>query len=353
MRRALDAATLASPSPNPPVGAVVVRDGAVVGVGHHARVGAPHAEAAALHEAGDRARGATLYVTLEPCNHLGRTPPCTEAIVRAGVARVVYAVDDPNPHVAGGGASRLREAGVEVVRGFDALQAEADALLAPWKTFITLGRPRVTLKLAMSLDGRIATRGRESRWITSAASRADGHALRAAHDAVLVGSGTVLADDPSLTVRDAPVRKAPVRVVVDGSLRTSADARIYDTRDAPTWLVTRRGHALSPFTDRGVTAIEVESDAQGHTSLGATLRALAERGVVSALCEGGGGLHGALVDGGFVDGVVAYLAPTILGGEGATMAVGGLGALGLGDALRLRWTDVRSLGDDVRLEGTR
>lgn len=353
MRGALDAAGLASPSPNPPVGAVVVRDGAVVGVGHHARVGAPHAEAAALHEAGDLARGATLYVTLEPCNHLGRTPPCTEAIVRSGVARVVYAVDDPNPNVAGGGASRLRDAGVDVVRGFDALQAEAEALLAPWKTFITLGRPRVTLKLAMSVDGRIATRGRESQWITSAASRADGHALRAAHDAILVGSGTVLADDPSLTVRDAPARKTPVRVVIDGALRTSAGARIYDTRSAPTWLVTRRGHAVSRFVDRGVAVIEVDADTEGHAALGAVLRALAARGVVSALCEGGGGLHGALVDGGFVDGVVAYIAPKILGGDGATMAVGGLGALSLKDALQLRWTDVRSLGDDVRLEGTR
>lgn len=353
MRSALNAAGQNTPSPNPPVGAAVVLDGVIVGVGHHERLGAPHAEVAALQAAGALSRGATLYVTLEPCNHLGRTPPCTDAILRAGVARVVYAVHDPNPNVAGGGAARLAAEGVVVERGFGDLQALAEAQLAPWTTFITLGRPRVTLKLAMSIDGRIATRGGESRWITSAEARADGHALRAANDAILVGSGTVLADDPALTVRHAQVRRPPTRVVFDGAGRLDPSLRVFDTGAAPTVLLTAAGRDLRAFIDRGVQAHEVTLDSSGHVDVPSALRLLASRGIVSALCEGGGRLHGALVDAGAVDQVVAYVAPTLLGGDEATMATRGLGALSLSDALRLRWTDLRRVGDDLRLEATR
>lgn len=352
-RRALDAARTDIPSPNPPVGAVVLREGVIVGVGHHARVGAPHAEVAALREAGPLAHGATLFVTLEPCNHHGRTPPCTHAILAAGVREVVFAVSDPNPHVAGGGAARLRAAGVQVRQGFGALQAEAEALLAPWRTFITEGRPRVTLKLAMSLDGRIATRGGDSRWITGPAARADGHALRAAHDAVLVGSGTVRSDDPRLTVRDAPCARPPLRVVIDGRGRTSDDAAIFSLADAPTCLVTTAAHPRDALAARGVDVLRVEADEGGHAQVSEALRGLAARGVVSALCEGGGGLHGALLDAGLVDAVVAYVAPVLLGGADATMALQGVGVARLAEALRLRWTDVRRVGDDLRLEGSR
>lgn len=353
MRCALDAARADIPSPNPPVGAVLVRDGVTVGVGHHARVGAPHAEVAALQAAGERSRGATLYVTLEPCNHHGRTPPCTEAILAAGVREVVFAVADPNPHVAGGGGARLRAAGVAVRQGFGALQTDAEALLLPWRTFITEGRPRLTLKLAMSLDGRIATRGGESRWITSPAARADGHALRAMNDAILVGSGTVLADDPSLTVREAPMRRPPLRVVIDGRGRTPTSAAVFRTDEAPTCLLTSPRPDAALLRARGVDIVESEVDRDGHLRLDEALRALAARGVVSALCEGGGGLHGALLDAGLVDAVVAYVAPTLLGGIDATLAVQGRGVASLAEALRLRWIDVRRVGDDLRLEGSR
>lgn len=352
MRRALEEARRGAPSPNPPVGAVVFRDGVAVGAGFHARAGDAHAEVVALREAGDRARGATLVVTLEPCNHHGRTPPCTEAILQAGVARVVYASADPNPHVDGGGAAWLRARGVEVISGFGALQPEAEHLIAPWRTFITRGRPFVTLKLAMSLDGRIATRGGESRWITGAAARADGHALRAESDAVLVGSGTVLADDPRLTVRDAPVVRAPTRVVVDSALRIPLDAALVRTaREVPTAVVTVRGRDARALADAGVTVLAVEAGATGRVDLHAALRALAGRGVVSVLCEGGGGLHGALVDAGLVDRVVAYVAPMVIGGAGATSAVAGLGAATLAEVTRFAWTRVARLGDDLRLEG--
>lgn len=354
MRRALDEACQGTPSPNPPVGAVVLRDGVTVGVGFHARAGDAHAEVVALREAGERARGGTLVVTLEPCNHHGRTPPCTEAIVRAGVARVVFASADPNPNVDGGGGAWLRAHGVEVLAGFGALQPDADRLIAPWRTFITRGRSFVTLKLAMSLDGRIATRGGESRWITGLPARADGHALRAASDAVLVGSRTVLTDDPLLTVRHAPVTRAPTRVVIDSALRIPRDAALVRTaRETPTWVVTRSGHDARWLEDAGVSVLTVEAGASGQVDLGAALSTLARRGVVSALCEGGGGLHGALRDAGLVDRVVAYVAPLMLGGVGATAAVGGLGAAALADATRLTWTRVTQLGDDLKLEGER
>lgn len=352
MRRALDEARKGSPSPNPPVGAVVLRDGQVVGVGFHARAGDAHAEVAALREAGEAARGGSLVVTLEPCNHHGRTPPCTEAILRAGVSRVVYASADPNPHVDGGGASLLRARGVSVSAGFGALQPEADRLIAPWRTFITRGRPFVTLKLAMSLDGRIATRGGESRWITGPEARADGHALRAACDAILVGSGTVLADDPALTVRHAPVVRPPARVVIDSALRTPVDAALVRTaREVPTWLVTLDGRDARRFEDLGVSILRVPEGAGGRVDLSAALRLLAQRGIVVALCEGGGGLHGALVDARLVDRVVAYIAPMLIGGAGATAAVGGEGAARLTDATRFAWTQATRVGADLRLEG--
>lgn len=351
MRRALDEARRGSPSPNPPVGAVVLRDGVVVGVGFHARAGAAHAEAIALREAGEASRGATLVVTLEPCNHHGRTPPCSEAIARAGITRVVFGAADPNPHVAGGGARWLRDKGIGVVAGFGELQPEAERLIAPWRVFITRDRPFVTLKFAASLDGRIATRGGESRWITSEAARADGHALRAASDAVLVGSGTVIADDPRLTVRHVVSSRAPVRVVIDSALRIPRDAALVRTaREVPTWVVTAAGHDVSWLEDAGVTPIVLQPNAIGRIDLSEALRALARRGIVGALVEGGGGLHGALVDAGLVDRVVAYLAPLVLGGSGATPAVAGLGAERLADALRLRWSSVTRVGDDLRVE---
>jgi diaminohydroxyphosphoribosylaminopyrimidine deaminase / 5-amino-6-(5-phosphoribosylamino)uracil reductase len=355
MVRAAAEARRGAPSPNPPVGAAVVADGVLVGVGHHRRAGEDHAEVMALREAGERARGATVFVTLEPCNHHGRTAPCTDALLRAGVARVVFAVADPNPHVRGHGREALRAAGVAVSEGFDdAAQREVERGIAPWIRFITSRRPHVTLKAAMSLDGSIATRGGESRWITSPEARRDGHLLRAACDAVLVGSGTARIDDPLLTVRDVSMERAPARVVLSRGAELSLDAKLVATaRDTPTWVLCRddapvdRQRALAAA---GVRVIPVPSAAApGPVDLPAAMRALAAEGVVSVLCEGGGQLHGLLRDAGLVDRVVFYVAPMLLGG-GGTHAVRGVGAERLADATRLRDWAVRAVGPDLRVE---
>lgn len=357
MRRAVALARLGWPSPNPPVGAVVLRGDTVVGEGYHRFAGAPHAEVEALRAAGDAARGATVFVTLEPCNHHGRTPPCTGALRAAGVARVVYACADPNPHVAGFGREALRSAGIAVDAGFSReAQAEAEALLAPWRTFITLGRAHVTLKVGMSLDGRIATRTGASQWITSPAARADAHRLRAEADAVLAGSGTVRADDPALTVRDAPLRdgRAPVRVALDSTLALPPEASLVRTaRDTPTWVLCREGAdpaRRARLRDEGVTVLEVPVGSDGvHVDLEACMQALAGRGVVGVLCEGGGALHGALRDASLADRVVCYVAPVILGGTRALSAFGGLGAAVLSDATRLGPWRVDTVGPDLRI----
>jgi diaminohydroxyphosphoribosylaminopyrimidine deaminase/5-amino-6-(5-phosphoribosylamino)uracil reductase len=353
MSCAVAAAHEGSPSPNPPVGAVVVREGTLLGTGHHRRAGDEHAEVMALREAGERARGATLYVTLEPCNHHGRTAPCTEALLRAGVARVVFAVPDPNPHVRGHGREMLRAAGVIVDEGFaEETQREAEHVIAPWTRFITAGRAHVTLKVAMSLDGSIATRGGESRWITSPEARRDGHLLRARCDAVLVGSGTVLADDPLLTVRDVPAGRTPARVVVSRDANLLLGSQLVATaRETRTWVlcVADADEARRLALDAaGVRVIPVASGPDGAVDLAAGLRALALEGVVSVLCEGGGGLHGRLRDAGLVDRVVCYVAPMLMGG--GLRAIGGEGARGLADVTRLHDWTVRAVGPDLRIE---
>jgi len=357
MLHAVALAGRGSPSPNPPVGAVVLRGDETVAEGFHRAVGGPHAEVEALRAAGSQAAGATLLVTLEPCNHHGRTPPCTEALLAAGVARVIFACRDPNPHVVGDGEARLRAAGIEVVVGFDPdAQRAAEALLAPWATFIRHGRSHVTLKVGMSLDGRIATRTGASQWITSPEARADAHSLRAAVDAVLVGSATVRADDPALTVRDAPLRQGrpPVRVVVDSGLDLSPSAALVRTaRTVPTWVLCADGAdpaRRAALTREGVVVVEVARGRDGvHIELGAALRALAARGVVSVLCEGGGSLHGALRDASLADRVVCYVAPKLLGGAGAVAAFGGLGADTLADATRLGPWQIQQVGPDLKL----
>lgn len=355
MQRAVECARRGVPAPNPHVGAVVVRDGEVVAEGWHARAGDEHAEVAALRVAGERARGASVFVTLEPCNHHGRTPPCTEALVRAGVARVVYAVSDPNPHVAGGGRAALEAAGVAVREGFaPQWQREARRVIAPWRTFITEGRAHLTLKVATTLDGRIATRAGESRWITGPAARADVHALRAACDAVIAGSRTVLADDPELTVRHVVTPRQPARVVIDSALVTPAASKLArSAHEAPVWVLTRDGHEtdrIAALADLGVVVVPIAS-VDGRVDLAAALRWLASKGIVSALCEGGGALHGAFLDCGLGERVVSYVAPMIFGGVSAPTAFGGRGVAAIGEAHRLRDLRVERVGDDLRIEG--
>ncbi len=336
-------------SPNPMVGCVVVANGEVVGSGWHHRAGEAHAEVLALEAAGDKARGADVYVTLEPCAHHGKTPPCTDALLAAAPARVIVAMEDPNPEVAGRGIAALRAAGIEVTTGV--CEDPARRLNEFFVTHITTGLPFVTAKFAASLDGRIATRTGASRWISSPESRRHAHLLRHMHDAIIVGSSTVLADDPSLTSRDpegAPqVVRQPLRVVLDSTLRTPPGSRILDT---PGTLVMTTEAApqerAAALEARGAEVITLPAG-DGGIAIDAVLRHLGERGCISALVEGGAHLLGSVFDAGAADKVVAYLAPRIIGGAGASPAVLGNGVAALDAAGTLRDLSVERRGDDV------
>lgn len=349
MRRAvaLAARGLGSTSPNPVVGCVVLdAAGTTVGEGHHAFPGGPHAEIAALREAGDRARDGTLVVTLEPCAHTGRTGPCVTAIAEAGLRRVVIGAIDPNP-VAEGGAARLRDAGVEVSDGL--LRAEAERVNEAWLTATRLGRSFVTWKYASSLDGRVAATDGSSRWITGEQARTDGHRLRAHADAILVGSGTVLADDPTLTVRlpDAHHRavRQPLRVVVDTHARTPVTARVLDD-SAPTLIAVGEDVPATHLEGRAGVVRLPRSPRGLH--LPALLAELYDREVVSVLTEGGPTLAGALLQEDLLDLVVGYVAPALIGGGGLP-ALGGYGAPSIDAVHRLRLDEVTRVGDDLRL----
>jgi len=345
MRRAiaLAARALGAVSPNPPVGCVVLDTaGDVAGEGFTAPPGGPHAEIVALRAAGERARGGTAISTLEPCDHYSRTPPCSRALIEAGVARVVYAVDDPVPGH-GGGAATMRVAGIEVEAGL--LEPEAARGNEAWLTAVRLGRPFVTWKFGASLDGRVAARDGSSRWVTSAESRADGHRLRAESDAVIVGSGTMRIDDPHLAVRDAAVCRQPLRVVVDTGARTPVTARVLDGA-APT-LVAVAHDADSRHLEGRAEVVRLPRAAEG-LDLHALLGALYQRDVRSALLEGGPTLSGSFLSAGLIDRVIAYLAPVLIGG-GGTPALTGAGAPNIAAARRLRLDEVTRLGPDVRL----
>lgn len=326
MRAALEEARKALPSPNPPVGAVVLsHDGRPLASAFHVRAGEEHAEVLALGLAGEAARGGTLYVTLEPCNHVGRTAPCVDAILKSGVKRVVIGCVDPNPTVQGGGAKRLQDAGVDCEIGV--LGAEAKQLIAPWTRFVTSGFPHVSLKLALSLDGRIATRSGASKWVTGAEARAKVQELRARHDAVAIGIGTALADDPRLTVRDPNVvpQRVPLRIVFDTRLRLPLHSRMVATaKEVPTWVLTGTEapeEAEQALVDAGCSVIRVHSSAEGRVDVTAALRTLAQQGVVSVLVEGGAELAGSLLAARLADELHAFIAPILLGPRGRPGAV--------------------------------
>lgn len=339
-------------SPNPVVGCVIVAAGVepgagdIVGEGWHERAGGPHAEIMALAQAGDRAKGATAVVTLEPCRHTGRTGPCTEALIAAGVERVVIAVPDPTTR-AGGGASVLRAAGLSVIDGVG--RADAEWVNRAWLTAVRTARPHVHLKLATSLDGRIAASDGSSRWITGPAARSDVHDLRAASDAVIVGTGTLRADDPHLAVRGAQRRGSqPVRIVLDARAAIPASARVLDDA-APTLVVVADdapAAQVGALRKAGVAVLAVPRDEAG-LDLPHLLRALGSRGIVSLLVEGGPTLAAAMLREGLVDEVTAYVAPLLLGGGASAMA--DLGRPSILDALRLEPIDVTRIGDDIRV----
>ncbi len=329
----------ARPSPNPAVGAVVVRGGRVVARGHHRAAGAPHAEIVALRRAGGRARGATLYTTLEPCSHQGRTPPCTEAIVAAGIRQVVIGARDRNPRVRGGGARRLRRAGIRV--RFAKPDWGMARALTPFFTAMRLRRPHVTLKLATSIDGRTATRRGESKWITSAGSRMETRFERSSYDAILVGVETVLKDDPRLDARiGGPLE--PARVVLDSRLRTPLRGRLLRTKDAGPVLFAHVGDPGSRgrrLLERGAGLLRCRARGP-RVDVVDLLRRLFSLGMISVLVEGGSEVAGAFVDEGLVDAVDLRLAPILIGGTGATPAVGGQGVARLRDALRVGTHDL-------------
>lgn len=335
-------------SPNPMVGAVVTWRGEVVGTGWHRAAGTPHAETIALDEAGPRARGATLYVTLEPCVHHARTPPCVDCLLTAGVARVVVATVDPDPRVSGRGISALEAAGVDAEVGM--LETEARSLNAAYFVHRLLGRPFVTYKAAVSLDGRIAASDGSSRWITGPEARRDVHRLRARSDAICVGIGTMLADDPSLTVRGVRRHRPPRRIVVDSAARTPPGARIL-SGEAPTMVVTTQAAPEARVRDlesAGAEVIRVGSRG-GMVSVPDMLERLAGRGVVSMLLEGGATLAGAFAESGLIDRYVWYVAPKLIGGPHSTPALQGWAAPTIEQAWGLHFESVRRIGQDVRI----
>jgi len=355
MRRALELARRGEgrTCPNPPVGAVVVADGRIVGEGFHPRAGEPHAEIHALRQAGEAARGATIYVTLEPCSHQGRTGPCADALIAAGVARVVVAVQDPNPLVAGSGLQKLRAAGLEVETGLCA--AEAACLLAPFAHHITCGCPFVTLKAAMTLDGRTATAAGESQWISGEASRRDVHELRNRVDGILVGVGTVLRDNPRLTTRLGGEGRDAVRVVVDSRLRIPLDAAlITQVSAAPTLVATTPlapKRKIAELQDRGVQVLTCnEIEGQG-VDLRDLLRQLGGYPLQHLMLEGGALLNQSFLAAGLVDRIRLYVAPQLFGGSDGKGLFSGYGIMHLAQATRLGELRVERFGSDLRIEG--
>lgn len=356
MRRALRLAArgLGRVSPNPAVGAVVVQGEKIVGEGFHGFCGGPHAEVAALRAAGPRSDGATLYVTLEPCNHYGRTPPCTDAILSAGVKRVVVAVRDPNPHVRGGGIERLRAEGVQVVEGV--LQEHAAKLNEAFFKWSRSGLPFFTLKSAVTLDGKTATRTGESKWITGEASRRLVHRLRDRTDAILTGVNTVLVDNPLLSTRIGRCKNVhhPLKVVADSQARTPPTARLLsDESPGATVIATT---ALAPrmrreSLERAGAEVWVLPERDGNVDLLALAKKLGARGVLSVLIEAGGRLAAGALAAGIVDKVLFFVAPKIIGGEDAPTAVEGNGIAQLADVIKLDGLSLRRLGQDILIEG--
>lgn len=355
MQRAIDLARSVRrfTAPNPWVGALVVRAGAIVGEGATSPPGGPHAEVHALHAAGARAQGATLYVSLEPCSHHGRTPPCTDALLAAGIERVVVALPDPDSRVEGRGISALRAAGIAVDVGVGA--HDAQRLLAPYLHHRRTGRAYALLKTAVSLDGRVAAADGTSRWITGPEARADVHRLRAESQAVVVGAGTAIIDRPTLTARevDPPADPQPLRVVLDGSGRVPASGDLFDTGLAPTLVVTTEQADPSAVDAWRAAGAKVETVDRGAGGLGVDLRATLEilggHGVVQAMVEGGPTLHAAFVDEDLADALVVYVGATLLGERGLP-SIPSPGPDSIGEASRFELLDATRLGSDARLE---
>lgn len=357
MEQALSLARLAlgQSSPNPAVGAVIVKGGAAIGLGYTQPPGSDHAEIMALKQAGEDARGSVMYITLEPCCHYGRTPPCTKAIIAAGVSEVHMAMIDPNPVVSGKGKRELEEAGIKTSLGEH--EAEAREVIEAYVKYITTGIPLVIAKFAMSLDGKIATRSGDSQWITGHESRKYVHRLRYVSDAIMAGVNTILSDDPKLTARchatGGTARKQPLRVIVDGDGRTPPTARVFSMPGKTLVALGKRAskEEKARFTSVGAEVLELPSSEKGMVDLRKLLEALGKREITSIMVEGGGILLGSLFDWGLVDKVIAFIAPLIIGGKEAKTAVAGVGVDKLADAYRLERVRTEAVGDDLVITG--
>jgi diaminohydroxyphosphoribosylaminopyrimidine deaminase/5-amino-6-(5-phosphoribosylamino)uracil reductase len=354
MRMALRLAAKAKgrTSPNPMVGAVVVKGGKVISRGYHRKAGELHAEAIALKKTGKAAKGATLYVTLEPCSHTDkRTPPCTPLVLQSGVKRLVVAMIDPNPRVSGGGIKTLRKSGIEVVTGV--LEADAKKLNEAFIKYITTGMPFVTLKIAQTLDGKIATSSGESKWITGEKAREEGHRLRAVNDAVLVGINTVLKDDPSLTAR-IPGGRDPIRVIVDSKLRTPLNAKVITQKSsAKTFIAaldTMSKVNLVGLLDAGAEIL-LARGGSGRVNLKDLMKRLGSFGVTSVLIEGGAELNASALRSGLVDKVVMFIAPMLMTGRDSLCSIGGTSPMKLAQSIGLSDVRARSVGKDMMIEG--
>lgn len=339
--------TLGQTSPNPVVGAVVVKDNQIVGMGAHLKAGESHAEVHAIQMAGEKAKEATLYVTLEPCSHHGRTPPCSDLVIRTGIKKVFVATTDPNPQVAGAGIDRIQNAGIEVEVGL--LQEEARNLNKVFFYNIRTGLPFVTLKSATSLDGKIATVTGESKWITGEEARKDVHHFRHLHDAILVGVNTVMKDNPSLTTRLNSGGKNPIRIILDTHLRTPLHANVVIDNQAPTWIITDseiNEEAARRYREHGVEIIQLSGSG---IHIHEMLKVIGEKGVASLFVEGGSEVHGSFLKERAFQQVITYIAPKLIGGKQAPTSFGGTGIEKIEEAVSLKMTEVEMVGDCLRV----
>ena len=338
-------------SPNPQVGSVIVKEHTIVGFGSHLKSGEAHAEIHALNMAGDQANGATMYVTLEPCNHFGKTPPCTQAIIESGIKEVVIASADRNPIVAGSGINQLQNAGITVRTGI--FQEQADQLNESFFHFAQTKQPFVTLKQAITLDGKTATKTGHSKWITGQLSRKDVHTDRGRHDAVLVGIETVLADNPSLTNRDGLPSKQPIRIVLDTHLRTPLDCKLVNDKEAPTWILTGSevdSAKISRFQHENVEIIRLSKPI---IQIDDVLHILAERDITSIYVEGGQKVQASFLKSGNVNRVITYIAPKFIGGSDANGMIAQLDVRSMEEAYPLQFEKVEQLGEDIKITSKR
>ncbi len=334
-------------SPNPPVGSVVVRNGRIVGMGAHLQAGEAHAEVHAIKMAGALSENSTVYVTLEPCSHFGKTPPCADLLIESKVSRVVVATTDPNPLVAGSGITKLRKAGIEVEVGV--LQAEANELYEMFFHYISTKTPYVTLKTAVTLDGKTASRTGNSKWITGVKAREDVHRYRHSHDAILIGVNTVIQDDPSLTTRLPDGGRHPIRIVLDHRLRTPIHSKIVNDNMAETWIVISSSVSeatKSPFLAKGIKLIQLE---ETTLQIKTVLIKLGESGITSLLVEGGSEVNGSFMKEGAFNQVITYMAPKLIGGKLAPGFIGGEGIATMSEARQLSFKSIEQLGEDFKI----